>query len=58
MLDPTGSEIESKMFSMNIEDDLEKNLTYSTRLFLHVGECLYIVNRKGDIIQKVIPKQN
>ena len=54
-LDPTGFAIKSEELSMDIVDDNESMIN-NDRLFLHIGECLYHVNKKGFIIDRIIPK--
>jgi len=50
-LDPTGIVIDSKKFSMMIQDDNESLHTY--RLIIYIGESIYHINRKGEIIDKI-----
>jgi hypothetical protein len=48
-IDPTGVVLKSEELSMMIDND---------RLFIHIGECLYRIDKKGFIIDRVIPKDN
>jgi hypothetical protein len=48
-IDPTGVVLKSEELSMMIDND---------RLFIHIGECLYRIDKKGFIIDRVIPIDN
>ena len=56
-IDPTGSVIESEELSMMIVDDQESMIN-NNRLFIHIGECLYRVDKRGFIIDRIIPHKN
>jgi predicted membrane-bound spermidine synthase len=49
-LDPTGAEVDSKELSMSIHD--KNSMSYS-RLYIEIGDCIYRIDNKGDIIEKV-----
>ena len=48
-IDPTGVVLKSEELSMMIDND---------RLFIHIGECLYRIDKKGFIIDRVTPIDN
>jgi hypothetical protein len=48
-IDPTGVVLKSEELSMMIDND---------RLFINIGECLYRIDKKGFIIDRVIPIDN
>ena len=56
-IDPTGSVIESEELTMMIVDDQESMIN-NNRLFIHIGECLYRVDKRGFIIDRIIPIEN
>lgn len=49
-LDPTGIEVDSKELSMIIYDKTE--IAYS-RLYIEICDCIYRIDNKGDIIEKI-----
>jgi len=51
-IDPTGVAIESKTIHIPIYGD---ESMVKRRLYLHIGECLYSVDNKGYIIERIIP---
>jgi hypothetical protein len=51
-IDPTGVAIETKTIHMPIYD--EESMV-KRRLILHIGECLYSVDTKGYIIERLVP---
>lgn len=54
-IDPTGVIVKSQELSMIIDDqDLTIN---NDRLFIHIGECLYQIDKNGFIIDTVVPKE-
>jgi hypothetical protein len=53
-INPTGVVVKSKEVSMMIVDD-EESMINNDRLFIHIGECLYRIDKKGFIIDRVIP---
>ena len=55
-LDPTGVPTKVSALSMEIIDDPE--CMRHERLFLHIGECLYHIDKKGYIKERLIPKEN
>jgi len=52
-LDPTGVATKTEELSMEVIDD--ENCMKHERLFIHIGECLYYVDKKGFIIDRVVP---
>ena len=56
-VDPTGVVVKSQELSMMIVDDQESMIN-NDRLFIHIGECLYRINKRGFIIDRVIPIDN
>lgn len=55
-LDPTGVAIKENEFTMEVIDD--KECMRVERLILHVGDCLYQIDNKGFIIQRLIPHEH
>lgn len=53
-IDPTGVVVKYEEVSMMIVDD-EESMINNNRLFIHIGECLYRIDKKGFIIDRVIP---
>ena len=56
-INPTGVVVKSQELSMMIVDDQESMIN-NNRLFIHIGECLYRIDKKGFIIERVIPIDN
>jgi hypothetical protein len=56
-IDPTGVILKSEELSMMIVNDQESMMN-TDRLFIHIGECLYRIDKKGFIIDRVIPIEN
>ena len=56
-MDPTGVAVKSEELSMEIVDD-DNSMINNDRLFIHIGECLYRVDKKGFIIDRVIPHES
>ena len=54
-LDPTGVIIQSELLTMEVIDDSE--CMRVERLILHVGECLYRIDNKGFIIERLVPHE-
>jgi hypothetical protein len=54
-LDPTGVVTKVNEFTMEIIDDRE--CMRVERLILHVGDCLYRIDGKGFIIDRIIPHE-
>lgn len=54
-LDPTGIAIRTEELSMEVIDD--ENCMRHERLLIHIGECLYYVDKKGFIIERLIPNE-
>jgi C-terminal processing protease CtpA/Prc len=54
-LDPTGVSTKKNEFTMEVIDDTE--CMRVERLYLHVGDCLYRIDNKGFIIDRVIPHE-
>ena len=52
-VDPTGLVVKSKKMSMEIIDNPESMV--QDRLVIHIGECLYTIDRRGFIIDRIIP---
>jgi len=56
-IDPTGVVVKYQELSMMIVDDQESMIN-NDRLFIHIGECLYRIDKKGFIVERVIPIDN
>lgn len=54
-VDPRGWVTESVSSSMKVIDD--ENCMKRERFFLHVGECLYSIDNKGFIIERLVPHE-
>ena len=54
-LDPTGVATKVNEFIMEVIDD--KECMRVERLYLHVGDCLYRIDNKGFIIERVVPHE-
>ena len=54
-LDPTGVATKFNDFIMEVIDD--KECMRVERLYLHVGDCLYRIDNKGFIIDRVVPHE-
>ena len=54
-LDPTGVSTKENEFTMEVIDD--KECMRVERLILHVGDCLYRIDNKGYIIERLIPHE-
>jgi hypothetical protein len=54
-LDPTGVSTKKNEFTMKVIDDTE--CMRVERLYLHVGDCLYRIDNKGFIIDRVVPHE-
>jgi len=54
-LDPVGVAINKNEFTMEVIDD--KECMRVERLILHVGDCLYRIDNKGFIIERLIPHE-
>jgi hypothetical protein len=54
-LDPLGVTIKKNEFNMEVTDDNE--CMKVERLILHVGDCLYRIDNKGFIIERLIPHE-
>jgi hypothetical protein len=54
-LHPTGVTIKENEFNMEVIDDNE--CMRVERLVLHVGDCLYRIDNKGFIIERLIPHE-
>ena len=55
VVDPTGFVIKHTRTSISIIDD--DNSMIHERLLLHIGECMYIIDKNGFIIERLIPKE-
>ena len=55
-LDPTGVATKENEFTMEVIDD--KECMRVERLILHVGDCLYRIDNKGYIIERLIPHEH
>jgi len=53
-VDPTGVVLKSEELSMMIVDD-DNSMINNYRLFIRIGECLYRIDKKGFIIDRVLP---
>ena len=54
-LDPTGVPTKKNEFIMEVIDDRE--CMRVERLYLYVGDCLYRIDNKGFIIERIIPHE-
>ena len=54
-LDPTGVSIKKNEFNMEVIDDNE--CMRVERLILYVGDCLYRIDNKGFIIERLVPHE-
>ena len=54
-LDPTGVSTKKNEFTIEVIDDTE--CMRVERLYLHVGDCLYRIDNKGFIIERVVPHE-
>lgn len=54
-IDPVGCVLNKNELSIEIHDE---NSMIQERLFIHIGECLYRIDHKGFIIERLIPKEN
>ena len=54
-VDPTGVTVKSKSFGMKVIDD--KDCMRVERLVLHVGDCLYRIDKNGYIIERLVPHE-
>ena len=54
-LSPAADVMKTKSLSMEVTD--EKDCRIKDRLYLHIGECLYTIDNKGFIIERVIPHE-
>jgi hypothetical protein len=54
-VDPTGVATKTSGFNMEIIDD--KECMRVERLILYVGDCLYRIDNKGFIIERLIPHE-
>ena len=54
-LDPTGVSTKKNEFTIEVIDDTE--CMRVERLYLHVGDCLYRIDNKGFIIDRVVPHE-
>ncbi len=50
-VDPTGTAIKTKELSMKIIDD--ENSMIKSRLVLHIDNCSYFIDLKGNIIDRI-----
>lgn len=50
---PVGDIIKSTQTSLDLYDG---DSMIKNRLFIHIGECLYSVDERGFIIERIIPK--
>jgi hypothetical protein len=55
-LDPTGVSTKENEFTMEVIDD--KECMKVERLILHVGDCLYRIDNKGFIVERLIPHEH
>ena len=54
-VDPVGLTLKKNEFTMEVIDDNE--CMRVERLILHVGDCLYQIDNKGFIIERLIPHE-
>jgi len=55
-IDATGVVLKSQELSMMIVDD-PNSMINNDRLFIHIGECLYRIDKKGFIIERIVPHE-
>jgi len=55
IIDPLGTIIKGESFSMNVVND--ENCMRRERLILYIGECIYRIDNKGFIIERLIPHE-
>src|SRR5690606_39143233 len=48
--DPTAIVVKSESLTMDVIDDSESII--QDRLYLYIGQCMYNINKNGDIIDK------
>lgn len=53
-IDPLGEEINTNEMSLSIPNE-DSNV--QSRLVINIGECLYVINKKGLIIERLIPSK-
>jgi hypothetical protein len=53
-VDPLGCVLQSEKLSMKIENE---DSTVKTRLVIIIGECLYNLDNKGLIIDRLVPHE-
>ena len=49
-LDPTGIVVKEEKLTMSLYD---KDSMRSDRLFIEIGNCVYSIDRNGNIIEKI-----
>jgi hypothetical protein len=54
-VDPTGIILQGEKLSMNIENE---DSMVKTRLYIIIGECEYIIDNNGYIIERTVPKKS
>ena len=54
-VDPVGLTLKKNEFTMEVIDDNE--CMRVERLILHVGDCLYQIDNKGFIIERLVPHE-
>ena len=54
-MDPTGVPTQTEVLSMEVIDN--KECMKQERLLIHIGECLYWIDKKGFIIERIIPHE-
>jgi len=52
---PDGVVVDEWSMKIGMKENEGKNVT---RLFLHIGECLYRIDNKGFIIDRIVPHEN
>jgi hypothetical protein len=55
-IDPTGVPTQTEVLSMEVIDD--KECMRQERLLIHIGECLYWIDKKGFIIDRIPHETN
>lgn len=54
---PLG-EVEKTSGTLTLEVIYDKECPKVERLFLHVGDCLYRIDNKGMILERLVPHEN
>ena len=52
-IDPTGTIIKRERLVMRIQEESRR----VERLYIHIGDCLYHIDKHGNILDRVIPHE-